>query len=287
MQIDELIDLGRAQLVRPGNWSLATDARWLGQTYMDPGVSSRTWRSPTGVLLAIAAVQVSPSGRADVTVTSMLRPGAEDLWNEQRTWIDARLDGQSDARPVTAVCESLTDAEAARWQAAGYDLVFEEIAMAHVVTTGSPPALPRWPSGTTIVEWPDAARASSELYVAAFRDRPGFPGWTPDVWIERITPDEGLLPAASFCALIDGAAAGFVVCEPGWVAQVGVAPAFRRRGLARALATEAIRRQRALGHETVFLHVNTNNSGALATWRGLGFEPVGRRGRFERRAIPR
>jgi len=71
------------------------------------------------------------------------------------------------------------------------------------------------------------------------------------------------------------------------VGQVGVAPAFRRRGLASALVTEALARLRARGYDTVFLHVNTNNPGALATWRSLGFQPAGRRGRFERIAVPR
>jgi ribosomal protein S18 acetylase RimI-like enzyme len=102
-----------------------------------------------------------------------------------------------------------------------------------------------------------------------------------------MTGDEAFLPVASLCARIGGVAAGYVLSAPGWVGQVGVLPAFRRRGLAGALVTEALSRQRALGHDTVHLHVNVNNPGALATWRALGFEVVGRRGRFERRAVPR
>jgi ribosomal protein S18 acetylase RimI-like enzyme len=39
---------------------------------------------------------------------------------------------------------------------------------------------------------------------------------------------------------------------------------------------------RALGLGVARLHVNTNNPGALATWRRLGWHETGRRGRFER-----
>jgi hypothetical protein len=64
-------------------------------------------------------------------------------------------------------------------------------------------------------------------------------------------------------------------------------PGISTPGLAAALLIEALGRLRTLGHDTVYLHVNTNNPGALANWRGLGFRPVGRRGRFERNAVPR
>jgi mycothiol synthase len=285
--VDELIDLARAQLAHPGNWSLATDAGWLTQHYIGLGVHSRLWRAPSGTLRGSAAVRVSRPP-ATLLVTSMLRPGAEALWQEQRVWIDTTLQEMPDALPVQVVSESITEAEAARWQSAGYELVFEELVMERAVTIGAPADAPRWPTGATLLEWsPDAAVSSFEIYESAFRERPGFPGWTRDEWIERMTAELAFLPGASLCARIDGVAAGYVVSAPGWVDQVGVIPAFRRRGLAAALVTEALSRQRALGHETVHLHVNVNNPVGLATWRALGFAPVGRRGRFERHAIPR
>jgi mycothiol synthase len=282
--MDELIDLARAQLAHPGNWSLATDARWLAQLYTGPGVHSRLWRAPSGALLGSAAVRVS---QAAATVTSMLRPGAEALWQDQRTWIDLTLQQMPGDMPVQAVSESVTEAEAARWQSAGYELIFEELVMEHALTRGIPVDAPRWPAGTTLLEWSlEAAISSFEVYEAAFRERPGFPGWTRDEWVERMTGDGDFLSKASLCARIDGVAAGYVVSAPGWVGQVGVTPGFRRRGLAGALVTEALVRQRMHGHDTVHLHVNSNNPGAFATWRGLGFEAVGRRGRFERHPLP-
>jgi ribosomal protein S18 acetylase RimI-like enzyme len=287
-QIAELIELAHAQLLHPGNWSLTTNPAWLTGMYIGPDVQSQLWRAPTGALLASAGVRVNEGMPTTVTTTSMVRPDAEALWDEQRAWIEATVQELPGNRSVEAICEALTDAEEARWQSAGYELIFEELVMEHSASSGGAPDARDWPPGTTLVEWgPGAAVASSEMYVAAFRDRPGYPGWTPDDWIERLTSDDDLLPEASICARIDGADAGYVVSEPGWVGQVGVVPAFRRRGLARALVSEAMARQRALGHETVHLHVNTNNVGAIAAYRGLGFEVVGRRGRFERDAIHR
>ena len=94
------------------------------------------------------------------------------------------------------------------------------------------------------------------------------------------------LPEVSLCVLMDGLPVGFVVSSKGWIDQVGVVPARRRLGLASALVTEAATRMRAAGTPFARLHVNTNNAGALAAWRALGWRPVGRRGRFERRPHP-
>jgi mycothiol synthase len=287
-QIAELIDLACTQLEHPGNWSLATDAGWLSQMYLGPDARSRLWRDSSAALCGSAAVRPSQSPPASVDVTSMLRPDACGIWDEQRTWIETALHDMPSGLPVQAVCEALSDDEAARWRAAGYELTFEELVMEHTLTSGAPAETPRWPAGTTLAEWSSAsAVASFEPYEAAFRDRPGFPGFTRAEWIERQTGNDLFLPQASLLARIDGVAAGFVISGAAWIGQVGVAPAFRRRGLAAALVTEALARQRALGHDTVYLHVNTNNPGGLATWRGLGFQRVGRRGRFERNAIPR
>ena len=58
--------------------------------------------------------------------------------------------------------------------------------------------------------------------------------------------------------------------------------AHRRLGLASALVTEAGARMHRLGTGVARLHVNANNSRALAAWRRLGWRESGRRGRFER-----
>jgi mycothiol synthase len=183
------------------------------------------------------------------------------------------------------VSEALTDAEVEMWRARGFALVFEELVMERDLSDPIAPA--RWPEGVGVLEWgPDAAAASFAVYEAAFRERPGFPGWTRAEWQDRFTTGDDFLAAASYCALVDGIPAGFVVCDRAWIDQVGVVPTFRRRGLASALVTEASARMRALGCPHARLHVNVNNPAALAAWRALGWREVGRRGRFERKSTP-
>ncbi|MDB5469943.1 MAG: rimI [Caulobacter sp.] len=58
---------------------------------------------------------------------------------------------------------------------------------------------------------------------------------------------------------------------------LAVAPAARRRGLARRLVEAATVRAMALGAEALFLEVADDNVAALSLYRGLGFEIVGRR----------
>ena len=214
----------------------------------------------------------------------MLRPGVEHLWSAQLAWIEAQLEGTPSCT-VRVVSECLSDAEVLRWAAAGYDLVFEEIAMERDLSDANTAPPTPWPQGSTIVDWGIAAAETSfAVYAAAFRERPGFPGWLPSEWSERLTGGDGFMAQASLCVIRDGVPAGFVVCSTGWIDQVGVAPAQRRLGLASALVTEATARMRAQGIGVARLHVNTNNPGALATWRRLGWHESGRRGRFERAA---
>jgi ribosomal protein S18 acetylase RimI-like enzyme len=85
---------------------------------------------------------------------------------------------------------------------------------------------------------------------------------------------------------MNGVPAGFVVCTAGWIDQLGVAPSYRRIGIASALAGEAVERMRHDGIRLVRLHVNVNNPDAISAWRALGWRDVGRRGRLERGSAP-
>ena len=77
----------------------------------------------------------------------------------------------------------------------------------------------------------------------------------------------------------DGTAAAYLgvqrVPPQANVMNVAVSPALRRRGIARALFAELERRLPEI--EELFLEVRASNSGAIALYRTLGFEQVGRR----------
>ncbi len=77
----------------------------------------------------------------------------------------------------------------------------------------------------------------------------------------------------------DGTAAAYLgvqrVPPQADVMNVAVSPALRRRGIARALFAELERRLSEI--DELFLEVRASNSGAIALYRTLGFEQVGRR----------
>ncbi len=77
----------------------------------------------------------------------------------------------------------------------------------------------------------------------------------------------------------DGAAAAYLgvqrVPPQADVMNVAVSPALRRCGIARALFAELERRLPEI--DELFLEVRASNSGAIALYRTLGFEQVGRR----------
>jgi tRNA threonylcarbamoyladenosine biosynthesis protein TsaB len=87
----------------------------------------------------------------------------------------------------------------------------------------------------------------------------------------------------------EGRMAGFVLARAaGGEAEIltlAVLPAARRRGLGHALMRAAARRAAALGAESLFLEVGTENPAALALYARLGFARVGaRKGYYDSRS---
>jgi mycothiol synthase len=119
------------------------------------------------------------------------------------------------------------------------------------------------------------------VYDAAFRERPGFPGWPAEQWIADTADDDEFRSDWSLLATVPGLGdAGFVTAAVGWIVQVGVVPAARGRGIGSALVVEALRRMRAGGSGHAWLDVNVDNP-AVRLYRRLGFEHRGRRARFQ------
>ncbi|NLH81325.1 MAG: GNAT family N-acetyltransferase [Phyllobacteriaceae bacterium] len=86
-------------------------------------------------------------------------------------------------------------------------------------------------------------------------------------------------------------AVGFVlirsVADEAEVLTVAVAPTHRRRGVARALMEEAMRRLYRDRVAHLFLEVDAGNQAALALYRRLRFEKVGeRRGYYAHGSVP-
>jgi ribosomal-protein-alanine N-acetyltransferase len=84
----------------------------------------------------------------------------------------------------------------------------------------------------------------------------------------------GLLDARGGVALLR------VTADEAEILTIGVIPAMRRRGIARALLDEAMQGARALGVRSLFLEVGIRNRAARALYEAIGFVEVGRRRRY-------
>jgi ribosomal protein S18 acetylase RimI-like enzyme len=95
----------------------------------------------------------------------------------------------------------------------------------------------------------------------------GSPHWLRDLDLVVVAPD-GTLAGYSTCVRNDDED-GSIEWRIDWV---GTRPAHRKRGLARALTVEMLRRVSARGGERVVLDVDvTNPTGAVELYEGLGF----------------
>lgn len=159
------------------------------------------------------------------------------------------------------------------------------------------PAIPL-PEGMTYVTWtPQRAGLFFKAYDHAFRDRPGFPGWTEDIWCHNLTADADFRPDLSLLIMDGTEALGFAICHveseggdkhggEGWIVQMGVRPSWRNRGLGSALLCEAMQRFKADGLRYAMLDVNVNNPQALSVYRRLGFERCRRYTSFQKTITP-
>jgi ribosomal-protein-alanine N-acetyltransferase len=85
--------------------------------------------------------------------------------------------------------------------------------------------------------------------------------------------------AVTVLALAKGDVAGFCVVQVeenvGYVVTLDVAAAWRRKGLARLLISEAEAKVRAAGGTSIALHVFPGNTGAVQFYEAIGYERLG------------
>jgi mycothiol synthase len=122
-------------------------------------------------------------------------------------------------------------------------------------------------------------RAAFEVIDEAFRDHFG---WVPesfeDWWAHQFT-DESFDPALGFVAEMDGAVVGAavngIIDDAGWVYELGVRPAWQRRGIGRALLRASMAAFAGRGIRMGRLGVDADNtSGAVDLYRSIGMRPI-------------
>ena len=182
--------------------------------------------------------------------------------------------------------ENVTDELVAAYAQEGYTLDFAEEVMRYDLSRPCPQITV--PYEIAYLTWvPERAQAFFAVYDAAFRERPGFPGWSEAEWIDWTSGDPTFRADLSVLAVVQDQAVGFVTNadegQDGYIIQVGVHPMWRGRGLGAALTICALQRWREVGKEAVLLDVNVNNPGAMRLYQQLGFVVIRCRGKFSRR----
>jgi len=141
---------------------------------------------------------------------------------------------------------------------------------------------------------PDQHRTIFEAEVEAFRDHWGSREKTDDDFVHTYGRQE-LDPTLWVVAWAGDQVAGVVQnwiwttentelgVERGWLEHISVRSPWRRRGLARAITAESLRRIRKAGMTDAMLGVDSENAnGALGLYEGLGFAVHSRSTAFRR-----
>lgn len=281
-----LVLLSAACLAADGGLPFAADPGFFRPRYLPkaPGKTLGAF-SPEAGIVAAAAVQqeacratlvgqVHPAWRGRGIGAALIRWGT--------TQADALLEACPDAERVMEIAtESLTPAADRLYRRHGFAQTFAEDVMRRDLRAPLPET--PLPPGITLTTWqPMLAGAFYETYWASFRERPGFRGMSRVDWIAWATDDDDFAPEMSLLASAGDLPAGFAICDDGWVAQVGVRPEWRGRGLGAALLGEVLRRFRDAGRAEVALGVNVNNPTARRLYDRLHFAQIGRRARYTR-----
>jgi mycothiol synthase len=174
------------------------------------------------------------------------------------------------------------DDAVALFEEQGYRMAFAEDEMRRDLR--DPVPVVDLPAGMTFADWsPQRAGLFFEAYRDAFRERPRFPHWSEETWRHNFTVGAGFRPDLSLLLLEDAEPVGFAICYvemeaapegdgEGWIVQMGVRPAWRRRGLGSALLLAAMNRFQTESLRWAVLDVDVDNVGAARLYRRLGFE---------------
>lgn len=124
------------------------------------------------------------------------------------------------------------------------------------------------------------ANVLAALHALCFPEEP----WDAAAIASLCSPPEGFALLALRGEEPVGFALARVAAGEGEILTIGVLPTDRRSGVGRRLVTTILETARNLGAEAVFLEVADDNSAARTLYMSNGFEPVGRRPGYYKRA---
>jgi mycothiol synthase len=276
-----VVELARECVSADGGQPFAASSGFLSGCYLS-GAEARAGFGG-GELICVSSLRRPEPGRPDdgrgVAVTTGL---VHPAWRRRGIGGYAFDWARDLAGPgeLLAETEALGDGAHALYLSRGLPQVLAEDVMQLAASAQPPAAHP--PGGLTLSTWGQADPARFyAVYEAAFRERPGFPGWTQAEWAEWISADEDFRADWTLLATLGGADVAFIAGEAtGWIAQLGVVPSARGHDIGARLVGEAVRRMRSAGESSITLNVNINNPQAAALYRRLGLARIGRRARY-------
>jgi ribosomal protein S18 acetylase RimI-like enzyme len=279
-------DLARACLSTDGGQPFAASPGFLSRSYLSGAETYAGW---DGARLTCASSLrwLPPDAPGDgqtaaAVTTGLVHPAWRRLGIGGHAFDWAA--GRAGSSALRAETEALNAGAHALYRAKGLSQVFAEDVM-QLAASVRPPAA-HAPDGLILSEWGQAAPARFyAVYAAAFRERPGFPGWPQARWIEWITDDEDFRAEWTLLATLAGTDVAFIAAAAtGWITQMGVLRSARGKDIGARLIVEAVQRMRSAGETTITLNVNINNPHAATLYRRLGFATTGRRARYQARA---
>jgi mycothiol synthase len=139
----------------------------------------------------------------------------------------------------------------------------------------TPPAAPTWPEGVTLrTAVPNQDDRLIYGFIQAAFDNPGRVAPTFERWRETMIGAHNFDSTLWFLTFrgdeLIGAALCFEYPQNGWVRQLGVADAWRRKGLGSALLQHVFGIFFERGHVAVALGVEADNQRALKFYQGVG-----------------
>jgi GNAT superfamily N-acetyltransferase len=222
-------ELAEQCLAADGGQPFAADPDFLHRWYVADAESQAAWADGGGRLVCVSSLRwLAPSDPAGPKVMVPVTTGLVHPEWRRRGLGGAAYDwavGRAGQREIQAESESLSDGAHALYESGGLAQVLAEDVMQ--LASGVPLPAPRDPGALTLTEWgaADPARFYA-VYAEVFRDRPGFPGWSQQRWIDWISDDEGFRPQWSLLASLGGSDVGFIAGDvTGWITQLGVRPA--------------------------------------------------------------
>ncbi|GAA3228361.1 GNAT family N-acetyltransferase [Actinocorallia longicatena] len=287
-------------VARAGGAGLELPAEAIGNVVRaeiaDPGADTRLITDAGGRLLAVALVRLPPAGGFRARLTGGVRPGLRGagLGRELLTWQLGRAAARhaeiAPNLPWTAEVDAGADDASARRLYERLGFTVERFFFEMTAPTASP-AVPRPVEDLRVVPYaPDRERAVHAAHLAAFHDSWGHQPRSFEAWAAMTVRAGTFLPGLARLALAGDEVVGHLLPYSDaprtvYLGELGTVPAWRRRGVGRALLAAFLPAAGRSGYAEAALETDAAGpAGASSLYANAGFA-IGHRIAVYRRPV--